>query len=157
VFNDAKEMAACIKKAQDLLGGDMSCLQKREAEFTQGSPHLLHTCYREPGGLKEVTELIASDFPIFAELADGCGTGCDYVALAEYALETGDRQAAELNAFKAIYKAQTKEQVGLMLCAYHALIRLYLYRGKNRRSAGASAAIKAGCVAGQQPLLQHRA
>jgi LuxR family maltose regulon positive regulatory protein len=52
------------------------------------------------------------------------------VARAEYALETGDWQAAELNAFKAIYKAQTKEQVGLMLCAYFALIRLYLYQGK---------------------------
>ena len=130
VFNDAKEMAACIEEAQRLLDGDVSFLQKREAEFTLGSPHLLYTCYREPGSLKELTELMASDFPIFAELADGCGTGCDYVVRAEYALETGDWQAAELNAFKAIYKAQTKEQVGLMICAYHALIRLYLYQGK---------------------------
>ncbi len=130
VFNDAKKMAACLKEAQRLLNGDISCLQKREAEFTLGSPHFLYTCYREPGSLKELMELMASDFPIFAELADGCGTGCDYVALAEYALETGDWQAAELNAFKAIYKAQTKEQVGLMICAYHALIRLYLYQGK---------------------------
>lgn len=130
VFNDAKEMAACMEEAQRLLDGDVSFLQKREAEFTLGSPHFLYTCYRETGSLKEVTELMASDFPIFAELADGCGTGCDYVARAEYALETGDWQAVELNAFKAIYKAQTREQVGLMLCAYHALIRLYLYQGK---------------------------
>lgn len=130
VFNDAKEIADCIKKAQYLLDGDISCLQKREAEFTLGSPHFLHTCYREPGSLKELTELIVSDFPIFAELADGCGTGCEYVALAEYALETGDWQAAELDAFKAIYKAQTKEQVGLVICAYLVLIRLYLYQGK---------------------------
>jgi LuxR family maltose regulon positive regulatory protein len=130
VFNDAKKIAACIKEAQRLLNGDVSCLQKREAEFTLGSPHFLYTCYRELGSLKELTEIMASDFPIFAELADGCGTGCDYVALAEYALETGHWQAAELNAFKAIYKAQTKEQIGLMICAYHALIRLYLYQGK---------------------------
>ncbi|WP_172674231.1 helix-turn-helix transcriptional regulator [Syntrophomonas palmitatica] len=130
VFNDAKEIAACIKEAQRLLNGDISCLQKREAEFTLGSPYFLYTCYREPGSLKEITELMASDFPIFAELADGCGIGCDYVALAEYALETGDWQAAELNALKAIYKAQTREQVGLMICAYFALIRLYLYQGK---------------------------
>jgi len=130
VFNDAKEIAACLKEAQRLLNGDISCLQKREAEFTLGSPHFLYTCYREPGSLKEITELMALDFPIFAELADGCGTGCDYVALAEYALETGDWQGAELGAFKAIYKAQTREQVGLMICAYHALIRLYLYQGK---------------------------
>ena len=130
VFNDAREMAACIKEAQRLLNGDISYLQKREAEFTLGSPHFLYTCYREPGSLKDLTEIMASDFPIFTKLADGCGTGCDYVARAEYALETGDWQAAELNAFKAIYKAQTKEQVGLIICAYHALIRLYLYQGK---------------------------
>ena len=130
VFNDAKEMVVCMKEAQHLLDGNISCLQKREAEFTLGSPHFPYTCYREPGSLKELTELIASDFPIFAELADGCGTGCNYVALAEYALETGIWQTAELNAFKAIYKAQTKKQVGLMICAYHVLIRLYLYQGK---------------------------
>ena len=130
VFNDAKEMVVCMKEAKHLLDGNISCLQKREAEFTLGSPHFLYTCYREPGSLKELTELMASDFPIFAELADGCGTGCNYVALAEYALETGIWQTAELNAFKAIYKAQTKKQVGLMICAYHALIRLYLYQGK---------------------------
>ena len=130
VFNDAKEMVACMKEAQHLLDGDISCLQKREAEFTLASPHFLYICYREPGSLRELMELMKSDFPIFAELADGCGAGCDYVALAEYALEIGDWQAAELNAFKAIYKAQTKEQVGLMICAYHALIRLYLYQGK---------------------------
>lgn len=130
VFNDAKKMAACIGEAQLLLDGEVSFLQKREAEFTLGSPHLLYTCYREPGSLKELTELMVSDFPIFAGLADGCGIGCDYVARAEYALETGDCQAAELNAFKAIYKAQTKEQVGLVICAYLVLIRLYLYQGK---------------------------
>ncbi|HWP80811.1 MAG TPA: LuxR C-terminal-related transcriptional regulator [Candidatus Acidoferrum sp.] len=130
VFNDAGEMAACIREARRLLDGDVTFLQKREAEFTLGSPHLLYICYREPGSLKELTELMASDFPVFAELADGCGAGCDYVVRAEYALETGDWQAAELNAFKAIYKAQTKEQVGLMICAYFALIRLYIYQGK---------------------------
>ncbi len=130
VFNDAKEMAACIKEAQCLFDGEISCLQKREAEFTLGFPHLLYIFYREQGDLKELTELIASDFQIFTSLADGCGTGCDYAARAEYALETGDWQSAELNAYKAIYKAQTKEQTGIMICAYHALIRLYLYQGK---------------------------
>ena len=52
-----------------------------------------------------------------------CGSG-------RIALETGDLQAAELNAFKAIYKAQTKDQTGLVICAFFVLIRLYLYQGK---------------------------
>jgi len=134
VFNDAKEMAACMKESQLLLDGDVSCLQKREAEFTLGAPHFLYICYREPGSLKALTDLVTSDFPIFTGLADGCGMGCDYLVLAEYALETGDWQAAELNAFKAIYKAQTKEQTSIMICAYFTLIRLYLYQGKKNEA-----------------------
>lgn len=136
VFNDAKEMAECMKVAQRLLDGDVSCVQKREAEFTLGSPHLLYIFYREPGSLKELTELIKTEFPIFTTLADGCGTGCDFVALAEYALETGDWQAAELNALKAIYKAQTKAQISILICAYFTLIRLYQYQGKSNEALG---------------------
>jgi LuxR family maltose regulon positive regulatory protein len=75
--------------------------------FTFASPHLLYTYYKEPGKLKKITEFIASEFPSYAQVANGCGTGCEYLTLAEYALETGNWQDAELNAFKAIYKAKT--------------------------------------------------
>lgn len=130
VFNNAREMVTCTNEALRLLDGNVSCLMKREAEFTFGSPHFLYTYYTEPGRLKETVDFMASEFSAFPMLADGCGTGCDYVTLAEYALETGDWQAAELNAFKAIYKAGTMEQTGIILCAGLTLIRLYIYQGK---------------------------
>lgn len=129
-FNDARQMLFFTHKALRLLDGGVSCLVKRDAEFTFGSPHFLYTYYREPGSLKETAEFMAAEFPAFSRLSSGCGAGCDYVTLAEYALETGDWQAAELNAFKAIYKAQTMEQTGIILCSGLTLVRLYLYQGK---------------------------
>ncbi|NLV50672.1 MAG: LuxR family transcriptional regulator [Clostridiales bacterium] len=130
VFNDAHQMLDYTNKALRLLDGGVSCLVKRDAEFTFSSPHFLYTYYREPGSLRETAEFIAAEFPAFSRLSSGCGAGCDYVTLAEYALETGDWQAAELNAFKAIYKAQAMGQTGIILCAGLTLIRLYIYQGK---------------------------
>ncbi|HEX2944679.1 MAG TPA: LuxR C-terminal-related transcriptional regulator [Clostridia bacterium] len=130
MVNDTRQMVACTNEALRLLEGAGSCLIKPEAEFTFGSPHFLYTYYREQGSLRETAEYIAAEFPSFSRLSNGCGTGCDYVTLAEYLLETGDWQAAELNAFKAIYKAQTKRQTGIILNAGLTLSRLYLYQGK---------------------------
>ncbi len=130
VFNDAEKMVDCTKQALRLLDGGVSCLMKRESEFTFGCPHFLYTYYREAGRLRETADFMAAEFPAFPALASGCGTGSDIVTLAECALETGDWQAAELNAFKAIYKARTKEQTGIALCANLTLIRLYLFQGR---------------------------
>ena len=130
VFNDAKAMIACTEEALRLLDGNISRIMKRESEFTFGSPHFLYTYYKEPGRLEETADVMVSGFPSFSKLASGCGTGCEYVTLAEYALETGDWQAAELNAYKAIYKAKTMDQISIVICATLTLIRLYLYQGK---------------------------
>lgn len=130
VFNDAQQMVACTNEALRLLEGDVSCLMKRESEFTFGSPHFLYSYYKEPGKLKETIDFMVSYFPTFPRLASGCGTGCDYVTLAEYALETGDWQTAELNAFKASYKAKAKGQTSISICANLTLIRLYIYQEK---------------------------
>lgn len=134
VFNNADEMVACTKEALRLLEGGVSCLMKRESEFTFGCPHFLYTYYREPGKLKETADYMAREFPSFPALASGCGAGCDSVTLAEYALETGDWQAAELNAFRAMYKAKAKGQTGIALCAGLTLIRLYLFQGRTQES-----------------------
>jgi len=130
VFNDVEKMFACAQEALCLLEGGQSCLVQRNGEFSFGSPHFLYSYYKEPGQLKQTADLMINGFPAFARLLNGCGTGCEYVALVEYALETGDWQAVELNAYKAIYKAKTREQTSLVICANFGLIRLYLLQGK---------------------------
>lgn len=130
VFNDVEKMVACTNEASRLLDGGQSSLLQRQAEFTFGSPHLLYSYYKERGHLEQTTDALAAGLPAFARVTDGCGTGSEYAVAAEYALETGDWQAAELNSLKAIYKAKTKDQTGITLCASFALIRLFILQGK---------------------------
>lgn len=94
------------------------------------SPHQLYTYYKEPGKLKETADFMTAELPAFSQVTNGCFAGSDYLTAAEYALETGDWQAAELNAFKAIYKAKTKNQASIVICATLTLIRLYIYQVK---------------------------
>lgn len=130
VFNDAEKIVACANEALRLLCGGPSVLFKKENEFTFGTPHFLYSYYREPGRLKETADFMSERFPSVGLLTNGLGTGCEYLTPAEYALETGDETSAELYAFKAIYKAKTKEQTSIAICANFTLIRLYLYQGK---------------------------
>lgn len=130
VFNNAEQMVAQMNEALLRLDGNVSFLMKKESEFTFGSPHLLYTYYKESGTLKKTADYMASEFPAFSTIASGCGTGCDYLTMAEYALETGDWQDAELWALKTIYKAKAKDQTGIIICANFVLIRLFIYLGK---------------------------
>ena len=123
-------MIEYTSRAKELFKDAKSWVIRRESEFTFGSPHFLYSYYKEPGKLDETVKIMVEGFPSFSELADGCGTGCEYVTLAEYALETGDFCEAELNVFKAIYKAKTKKQISIIICANLTLIRLYIMKGK---------------------------
>jgi LuxR family maltose regulon positive regulatory protein len=73
---------------------------------------------------------LAEGAPAFSQISDGCGIGCEYEALAEFAIETGSWEEAELYSFKAIYKAKTKEQTSIAICACFTLMRLYILQGK---------------------------
>jgi len=102
----------------------------RQNEFTFGSPHLLYVYFRDIGTFRQISQLAIDKFSTYASFANGCGTGCEYLIPAEYALETGNWETAELNSFKAIYKARTKEQTSIVICANFTLIRLYILQGK---------------------------
>ncbi len=113
-----------------LLNGQQSCIMRRENEFTMGSPHLLYVYFRVQGCFKQLSQLAIERFSTYAAFANGCGSGSDYLIKAEYALETGDWESAELNSFRAIYKARTKDQTSIIICANFTLIRLYILQGK---------------------------
>ncbi|TCL59870.1 LuxR family maltose regulon positive regulatory protein [Kineothrix alysoides] len=127
VINSSSEHNAEILR---LLNGQQSYIMSRENEFTMGSPHLLYVYFRDQGAFLQISQLAVERFTAYAVFTGGSGTGSEYLIPAEYALETGDWKAAELNSFKAIYKAQTKEQTSIIICAKFSLIRLYLLQGK---------------------------
>ncbi|MGB8452817.1 MAG: LuxR C-terminal-related transcriptional regulator [Anaerocolumna sp.] len=113
-----------------LLNGQQSYIMGRENEFTMGSPHLLYVYFRDQGTFLQISQLAIERFTAYAGFASGCGTGSEYLIPAEYALETGDWETAELNSLKAIYKARPKEQASIIICANFTLIRLSLLQGK---------------------------
>ncbi len=126
-FNDAEKMVILSRNAKELMGEEVSAIILRENEFSFGVPHLLHTYFRQPGTFRQTLTWIEKGFP--PQVFDGCGTGCELVAVAEYGLETGDYNNCRLFADKAIYKAKTMGQTGIILCARFAMMRLYLLEG----------------------------
>ena len=129
-FNDAPLMAVYHKKAYDLFGGASSRISNATEIITLGAPHLLYLYHREPGGLSDLVQAIEEKIDYYTHISNGCGTGMEHVARAEYCLETGDLNQAELSAYKAVFKARTKNQLCLVICGSLCLARLAVLNGR---------------------------
>jgi ATP-dependent transcriptional regulator len=129
-FNRIDPSDETNKEIMRLLNGQMSYIMSRENEFTMGSPHLLYVYFRDKGSFRQISQLAIERFRTYANFANGCGTGSEYLIPAEYALEIGDWKSAELNSLRSIYKARTTNQLSIIICANFTLIRLYLLQGK---------------------------
>jgi len=134
-FNDLEKMHEQHIKAHSLLEGSSSIANK-DMIFTFGSPHTLYLYYREKGKLLWIVEYLDSNFHYYRELSNGCGTGFEYLARAEYCLETADFDQVELNANKAIYKAQPEEQTSIIICANLTLARAHAAQGEFEKARG---------------------
>lgn len=132
-FNDLQKMHVHQLKAHKLLDGSSSVMNK-DMIFTFGSPHSLYLYYREKGEMLWTVDYLDIIFPYFREVSNGLGAGFEYAARAEYCLETGDYAQAELYGYKAVYKAQTMDQVSLIICANLTLARLYLAQGEYEKA-----------------------
>ncbi|MGI6711858.1 MAG: LuxR C-terminal-related transcriptional regulator [Bacillota bacterium] len=151
-FNDLRKMHKHQLKAYQLLDGSSSVMNK-EMIFTFGSPHSLYLYYREKGEMQWTVDYLDVIFPYFVEEANGLGTGFEYTARAEYCLETGDYDQAELYAYKAIYKAQTMDQISLIICANLTLARLHLVRGAFDKAKELMADLNSMVVKYHNPIL----
>ncbi len=128
IFNDARLMVEYSKNADRFMNGGVSCNVFRDDSFTFGVPHFLYSYYREAGKLNNTLECLMDGFP--PHVFNGCGTGCELVALAEYTLETGELDQVEALINQASYKALTAGQVPIMICADFTKMRYYLATGK---------------------------
>lgn len=128
-FNDAALMRKRLAKAHNMTGGQ-SLVANKDKIITFGSPHALYLYYREKGKYLGTMECVEEMFFHYTEMAGGCGKGFDDLLRAEYNLETGQFESAELYAYKAIHKAKTMDQVSVLICAYFVIARLYAMQGK---------------------------
>lgn len=131
-FNNIKKIASCISKAKSFLEGNHSLYINSDSERPFEHTHILYTFYKKQGQLKKTMDLCASTFHDFSEMTGGFMAGIEYVVLAEYCLETGDIENAEINAYKAIFKAGSSNQLLIELCGVFTLLRLNILKGNKQ-------------------------
>ncbi len=153
-FNRLEEALQHGRQARKWLQASPSQILLRGHALSFGSPELLYLFHTERGRLGEKVELLARELPRLSESLDGCGLGADSVLLAEYALETGNLEQAELYAYKGIYKARTAGQRDLLLCAHFTLCRLALFAGNTQECARLLDGLAAELASEEAPLLQ---
>ena len=120
----------CQKEAYTYFNKGRSIICEKTMIFTFGSIYLLAPFWREVGRLKDTMALIKENVWYFSHMCHGCGMGADYLVQAEYAYETGALNEAKVLAYKTIYKAETKEQMSVIINAYFILIRIALAQGE---------------------------
>ena len=127
-FNDAEQMAKCFHQAYRLLGG-RSKIADADKIITFGSPHALFLYHRKKGTLEKTLKTVQQMFPFYSEMAGGCGKGFDDLLSAEFSLERGALQQAQLFAYRALYKASSLDQYEVMLSSQFTLARIFLALG----------------------------
>lgn len=152
-FNDVSAMSEYHKKAYALFGGTSSQILNADSVFTCGSPHTLYLYHKKEEALLSLVELIEKDNWYHTHVSNGCGTGFEHVARAEYCLETGDLNNAELFAYKAIHKAKTKNQLSLIICGNLCLARLAILSGKPNEVLPLLEEVQAEAEAAGRPIL----
>lgn len=128
-FNDVQNMHRRFKKAHELLEGS-SLIANKEKIITFGSVHILYLYYKTKGKLYSILDKVENLFFYYNDLSNGCGMGFEHQFRAEYYLETGDLVASENKAHKAILKAETLNQVSVIICSNLVLARILVFKGK---------------------------
>lgn len=128
-FNNVSEMHKRMKESHRLLNGSSSIANKGKI-ITFGSPHIVYLYYKEYGKMRWTVEVLEQLFPYYSEMAGGCGVGFEYQIRAEYYLEKGNLKEAEIYAYKAMYKAETLEQVSVIICSKLTLARIFVAKGE---------------------------
>lgn len=152
-FNDVPRMIEYHKKAHALFDGEASLISNPEAVFTFGSPHTLYLYHKEPGGLSRLVEIIESGIGYYTHISNGCGAGFEYLARAEYYLETGRLGDAEILARKAIFRAKQMRQVSLVICGNLCLARLTVLSGQPEEAVAILERLRPDVVATGNPVL----
>ncbi len=131
-FNNLEEMFACYKRANEYFDGGTSAIFSADVSITFGIPLNMFLYHDRAGGVEDMVRMVEEDFWIYNHIANGSGAGFDYLLRSELDFKRGLFDEAEMLAYKAIYKAKTREQCDILLSAYFVLLRIALFREKNR-------------------------
>ena len=131
-YNDLHKMFQCYDRANEYFDGGTSRIFNASVSITFGIPLTMFLYHKEPGKLEQLVELVEEELWIYTHIANGSGTGYDLLVRAEYEYMRGNFEDAEMIAYKAIYKAKTRDQGGIVMSASFLLLRMALFAGKTR-------------------------
>lgn len=127
-YNDIMGMSEHHKKACEFLK-EPSVFMDTKGSWTFGSPSVLYMFYRERGKLEKEVQEMKEAMPYYYQLTNGHGTGAEYVMEAEWYLNKGDFENAEIAVHKALYLASSALQPNIVICALFLQVRLALMKG----------------------------
>lgn len=131
-FNDIFAMFDCYERAYELFDGETSKIFNSEVCITFGVPLSMLLYHKEPGSMEAIVRLVEDKFWVYNRIANGSGAGFEFLMKSEYYFKRGMFEEAEMHAYKAIYKAKTKEQSDIILSALFVLIRIAFFGQKGR-------------------------
>lgn len=127
-FNDTEKMVVYFKEAcrslpqgTELVGANWS--------YTFGCPSILYLYYNRAGSLDAIVNSFVKGFRYWEKLTS-LGCGADFLLRAEAAFERGDYESAEQDAYRAIYRAEEKQQNAIVIAANLLIIKICAARGK---------------------------
>ncbi len=118
-----------LKKAQDYLSGNKSNVIHSGMSFTRGINNIICLYYKEVGNLDDFAEKCYKNIKYYVDMAEGFGTGADYLLKAEIEFSRGNIEQAQLKARKSFYKAESKGQTSILVAAEFLLMRIDLCMG----------------------------
>lgn len=125
-FGDAEAMSIYMRNAKEHLGNDHSYIRTKNNSMTDGCPHFTFYYLHKPGSYKKIADIMSTNYSVHTQVTAGCGAGGEYLANAEYSLETGVFSGFEREAKKAIIMAERYQQDCIKVCALMALGRFYI-------------------------------
>jgi LuxR family maltose regulon positive regulatory protein len=127
-YNDIKKMGEHHRKAGELLT-EPSLIMRYNSIWTFGATSILYMFYRESGALDESVEAMMEYLPFYSNVTNGNGSGGEYIMKSETDFYRGDFENAEILMHTALHKAQSKNQVSIIICAMFLEMRIALVKG----------------------------
>ncbi len=104
--------------------------------FGYGTPSMLMLYHNEPGRADSEIKFMEDIAPLYYRLTDGHGKGFEIAAKAELLYLRGDIEGAEILSLKAMYVADSRNQISVFLAANLILTRISLFTGDALSFAG---------------------
>jgi LuxR family maltose regulon positive regulatory protein len=131
-FNDLKKMSERYQRAWQYLNQPTS-VYDTGIDSTFGTPSVLSLYYRESGRLDEHIRDLKEAMPNFSRLTRGHGSGAEYAMEAENYFNRGDFENAEISAQRALLKAQSGMDEGVVFSAQYFQILIAFMKGNLTR------------------------